>query len=564
MSNTVRNWSAEQQAIFTWFETSQVPSWAVWGGTGLTPTSLLTTVEMETAENLVCRARAGTGKTTTIVEGVNRAPERAILLAAFNKSIANELQARVKNPRVEAKTLHGLGFKFIARNWKVKVDENNERAKELAKRAAALISDTTPDPIIKLIADLHSKAREVEPFIALRGSGKDVIDVAIRFNLVPDEEYEEQGWGINEVCEAAYEAMRFAMERTALIDFADMIFLPLVHKWVRPWYELVVVDECQDMTKAQLALARGCCKRGGRVCVVGDNKQAIYAFRGADSSSLDRLKKELQAAELGLKTTYRCNKSIVREAQKLVPDFVCPDAAPEGQITRGDTDKMMGEAREGDFILSRTNAPLVKVCMGLLKRGRRARIKGREIGRGVIALIKKLNASSITDMEPKLADFIAKEMERCERLPEQARDERVAFVSDQVEIIRALMEGSATVMELSARCQELFADDAERASIMCSSVHKAKGLEADKVYLLEGTFRQGREEEDNIRYVAITRAKSHLVWTSGFERVAPATSVDTAPLKAVEAALNAIDPAQAGGVASDDKLDALFGIPEGN
>ncbi len=516
MSNT-RTWSTEQNAIFTWFESRKVPTWAVWGGSGV-PTSLVgAPVEMAVSDNLIVRARAGTGKTTTIIEGVNRASERAILIAAFNKSIAVELQKRINNPRVEAKTLHGLGFKFIARNWKVKVDENGERAKSLAKRGAETVDETVPDAMIKLIADLHSKAREVEPFIALRGSGKDVIDVAVRFNLVPDEEWEEQGWGINEVCEAAYQAMLFAMERTDVIDFADMIFLPLVHKWVKPWYEMVVIDEAQDMTKAQLALAKGCCKRGGRVCIVGDDKQAIYAFRGADSGSLDRLKHELQAAELGLKTTYRCAKAIVNLAKTLVPDFTCPDTALDGQILTMDTDKMLETAREGDFILSRTNAPLVKVCMALLKRGRRARIKGREIGRGVLALIRKLNAHSIVDMEPKLQDYIIKETERAERLPENARDERMAFVSDQVEIIRALSEGASLVSELVTRCQDLFADDAERASVMCSSVHKAKGLEADKVFLLEGTFRTGKQEEDNIKYVAITRAKTTLVWVKGFE-----------------------------------------------
>jgi len=95
----------------------------------------------------------------------------------------------------------------------------------------------------------------------------------------------------------------FAKERTPVIDFADMIFLPLVHRWVRPWFDLVVLDEAQDWTRAMLQLVRGCCRRDGRICIVGDDRQAIYAFRGADSSSLDRLKAELKAAELGLKTT---------------------------------------------------------------------------------------------------------------------------------------------------------------------------------------------------------------------------------------------------------------------
>lgn len=132
-----RAWSTQQQAIFTWFAS----------GRG----------------NLVVRARAGTGKTTTILEGVERAPERQILLAAFNKSIARELQARVRNPRVEAKTLHGLGLKYVRRNWRVEVEEDDqkgERARKLARRACG---EQAPDPIVKVVANLHTKAREIAP-----------------------------------------------------------------------------------------------------------------------------------------------------------------------------------------------------------------------------------------------------------------------------------------------------------------------------------------------------------------------------------------------------------------
>jgi hypothetical protein len=86
-----REWSGQQTAIFDWFE----------NGEG----------------NLVVRARAGTGKTTTILEAITYAPEQTILLAAFNKKIAEELKSKLKNPRAEAKTLHSLGFGFVLRNW---------------------------------------------------------------------------------------------------------------------------------------------------------------------------------------------------------------------------------------------------------------------------------------------------------------------------------------------------------------------------------------------------------------------------------------------------------------
>lgn len=486
MPNNTHDWSVQQEAIFDWFARGR--------------------------DNLVVRARAGTGKTTTIIEGIERAPERNILMAAFNTSIAKELQRRINNPRAESKTLHGLGYKFILRNWNgIKVDDTGKRAKDLAIQACG---NGAPDPMINLVKALHTKAREIKPFAS---RPEHLIELAIRFDLLPDEDWEEQGWDKERVCECALAAMELAKVRPLAIDFADMIYLPLVHNWVRPWFDLVVVDEAQDMTVAQLKLATGACRRGGRICVVGDDRQAIYGFRGADSQSLDRLKSELHATELGLTTTYRCPKLVVQLASQIVRDFNAAPSAPQGTITNTTRDKMIEIAKEGDFILSRTNAPLVRVCMALLKLGTRARIKGRDIGRGITALIRRMKPQTIIDLGIKMGEWQAQELDRAMVLPDkEVAAERVAFVGDQFQLVMALMEGAATVSELEGRLNELFTDDAERQAVMCSTVHKAKGLESGRVFLLEGTFRAGRTEEDNIRYVAITRSKSELFWVSGF------------------------------------------------
>src|SRR3990167_3391898 len=112
-TNTEKTWSEEQRAIFRHFA----------GG--------------RQAGNLVVRARAGTGKTTTIVAGIGQAPEQKILLAAFNKRIATELQAKVRNPRAEVKTLHSLGFAYVRRNWSdVRLDGDGERALRCVRTAA--------------------------------------------------------------------------------------------------------------------------------------------------------------------------------------------------------------------------------------------------------------------------------------------------------------------------------------------------------------------------------------------------------------------------------------------
>lgn len=510
--------SEEQSAIFTWFRDS--------------------TVQGVVVQDLVVRARAGTGKTTTILAGAEMAPEKAILLAAFNKEIALELQSRIRNPNVEAKTLHSLGFKFVSYNWKgVDVDLGNGRATSLAEAAMHVlfqpltvtstksgdgkISRELLGQVTKLIATLHSKGRDIQPFAR---NGRDLAELAVQFNLLPDEAMVAAGWDEDAIYASAYKAMVLAKQRIlngkpVSVDFCDMIYLPLVNNWVRPWYDLVVADEAQDMTVAQLELAQRACRRGGRICVVGDDRQAIYAFRGADSNALDNLKKALNASELGLTITRRCPKAVVRLAQELVPDFQAAPSAPEGVIRSCSAERLVEEAAVGDFILSRTNAPLVKVCMSLLKRGVRARIKGRDIGKGTQALVKKLSPASLAGLVASLNKWSDREIERAtKKLPEGPRDERISFVNDQVGVLLALIDSVSTLVELDLRIEELFGDKIEGPFVMCSSVHRAKGLETQRAYLLEGTFRDGSIEEDNITYVAMTRTKNELVWVTGFEK----------------------------------------------
>lgn len=516
-----RSWSPQQEEIFRWFETGEVRASAAFAACGGSLTSRAVSGEQYVrSQHLEALARAGTGKTTTIVEGVSRAPERQILLAAFNKSIAKELQARIRNPRVECKTLHGLGFKYIRRNWQVDVDDD-ARAIGLAKRAAP----DAPEQMQKLVAALHTKARELAPealFTLGRSSEAtparraaavaEVEDVAARFDLMPDPEWEGEGWDARRVADAALTAMCLATERTAIIDFADMIFLPIVMGWVRPLFDMVVIDEAQDMTRPQLTIARGACRRGGRIAVVGDDRQAIYQFRGADEGSMETLRIELKAALLPLTVTYRCASSIVDLARQLVPDYQAAPGAARGEIVTRDVEDALAEMREGDFLISRTNAPLVGLCMALLKRGVRACVRGRDIGKGIISLLRRLKARTVADIPALLEQHTQRELEAAAKLSDKARETREEFIRDQQALVLALCEGAATVTEVEGRVTELFSDDVERGKVMCSSVHRAKGLETDRTFLLQGTFRSGRLEEENLRYVAITRAKQRLCW----------------------------------------------------
>lgn len=479
------NWSTQQLDVFDWFSSGR-------------------------KTNLIVRARAGTGKTTTILEGTNRAPDASALLCAFNKSIATELKTRLKNPKATAQTLHSVGYAAVRSAWQgIHPCDRSQRADDLTN---SVCPGMTPDVIKRLVTTLHNKAREMAPHATKLG---DITDLLYRFECEPEARWRASGYDEKWIETKALEAMELAARvkpvRTG-IDFADMIFLPVRNGWLFPQYELVVVDEAQDMTLAQLEIAQGVCK--GRMCIVGDDRQAIYGFRGADSGSLDRLKRELNAEELGLTTTYRCGRAIVAVASRLVPDFKAGEKNPDGLVTSLPMGKLLESVQLGDFILSRLNAPLVGVAMSLLRGGKRARIAGRDIGTGLRVILRKLSKNA-TDVNTLLAEIVKWEEAEIARLVAAGREGQVDGIRDKAETLIAICDGADSLKSVEERIEALFTDDGLGTAgvITCSSIHKAKGREADRVFVLVDTlYLRGRnQEEENLEYVAVTRAKKELI-----------------------------------------------------
>jgi DNA helicase-2/ATP-dependent DNA helicase PcrA len=472
-----RQWSEQQKVIFSWFET----------GTG----------------NLVVRARAGTGKTTTILEGVSRAICENAVLCSFNTRIAKELNSRLKKPksgRAEAKTLHGIGFSCIRQSLgKCTVDEN--RGRKIATKVG------TPRSKVEQVVKLAAQVKQV----LLPGhTTNDMANLALAFGLDID----------SEILGCAQDALAESIKPDGTCDFDDMVYMPLALNMARPIYDLVLVDEAQDMNPVQIELAKRIARPEGRIAVVGDNRQAIYGFRGADSGSIDRLLGELQAQELPLTVTYRCGRAIVDAASRLVPDFEASETVGEGYIYYGSPETAVSESRAGDFILSRTNAPLVPICLKIIREGRKVRIKGN----GMVSRLKRMIAKAasqkpgpVTTIAKLLPRLDAQRGYRASRIAlsdasEKVKKESLATLRDEYDTLSELADGLSTVSELSSRIETLLTESVGPEAINCSTVHGAKGLEADNVFLLNGTFRFEGPEEDNIKYVAITRAKNTLVY----------------------------------------------------
>ncbi len=518
-----RVWSREQEAIFEWFSSSRI----ITGGTSTDADRSLQWGLTQSVKHLTIDAVAGSGKTTTLIEGVSRAPESNPLVCAFNKRIADELTSRLAHTVATAKTLHGLGYGLIRRQWKgMPVAKDSERADQLTAVVINQAADrtkhltgtdriataaNTPKPILRLVSKLHTKAREMSP---INWTEDTLTALALQFQCEPDGGWKQ--YPLEYVVHRAAEALVYAAtvepSRAVGIDFADMLYLPLVWNLTSRDYDLVVVDEAQDMTLAQLELAeRVSC---GRIVICGDRNQAIYSFRGADSGSRDRLREKLGAAELPLTTTYRCATSIVARAQRLVPHIQAVAGAPEGTVSTVEYTEMLREAAGGDFILSRLNAPLVSATLALLRAGKRARMAGRDIGTGITALVKRLKATSINDFGVRLDQW---ERQTVQKYAERGLLDLVDQAHDQADMLRAFAEDTESLSVMLDKIYWLFTDVPEDDQIVLSSVHKAKGLERERVWFLqESLYRRGdSEEERNIDYVGITRARHALCIVTG-------------------------------------------------
>lgn len=499
---TARVWSAEQEAIFAWFKS----------GKG----------------SLVVRARAGTGKTTTIKTAFTYAPEERMLYAVFNKKNQVEAASAIADPRVEIRTLHSVGFMFIQQIWPEAKPDDEVEAERVEKVVGAQAPQQVKTQVKKLVGFAKNTLLQptVEELVAL-AEERDIECPAFA-------EPENGGWDVTKLATSALavlERSKQQHDRMSRISYDDMVWLPVVMGWTRAWYDLVVVDEAQDMNLPQLTMAKMAVKKGGRICVVGDDRQAIYHFRGAASDGMDMMKQSLQAAELGLTITYRCPKAVVALAAAIVPDYKAAPTAPEGVIEDIRSDGFDAQLQVGNAVLSRANAPLMPVALGLLRRGTPARIEGKDLGKALLDIVEKLRAQTVPQFLTKIEAWGERQIARFNKT--KHFEEKAAQITDQVATLQAIAEGVSSVREIQSRIIQLFQDtDANsRPAVVLSTVHKAKGLEWEKVFLLVNTFNRRSpanapkqseaakaaqaKEESNIYYVAITRAKQHLVRVVG-------------------------------------------------
>lgn len=518
--------------------------------------AILSAVE-SSKDSMMIDAYAGTGKTSTLVMIANTLPTQPAIALAFNVTIKKELERRFPS-YWKIMTLNGLGhlawMRALPRDKKITLDE---------RKLGRLVTQTFKDyqyqgneDAWSSIRTLVSKAMQAGIVPASRPHKGFRPDTPEQWAMLADENWLVD-MGETEIGLAREILARSVAEGfEGTISFDDQIYLSCCFNGQFPRYGLLLGDEVQDWSVMNRVMAQRTCS--GRLILVGDPRQSIYSFRGADSDSMTRLRALRQTwIDLPLSVTFRCPKVIVDRQQSHAPGFTAFHSNKIGEVVKFqkylpgdykakfseiDPKTMLPIIDKGTIepgpqtwswpqveklishgtiaILCRNNAPLLKIAFKLLRQNVAVTMLGRDIGKTLVALSRKVLPDDGMHADACMLEVNQWRDSQVALARANGQEEKVANLHDQAECLLAVIEGARAETASAIRwfLKELF----ERASghVVLSTIHRAKGLEYDTVLHLDSWRILSKhamqnpvqmQQERNLLYVAETRTKRLLI-----------------------------------------------------
>ncbi len=480
------------------------------------------------SRSIMVTAYAGCAKTSTLEMLAAALPQgKPTLALAFNVKNKKDLEERFP-PHFEVKTMNGLGHAAWARAI-------NKRLNLDAQKLAGLITSTLKE--LKLETDQETW-----------GNLKSIVTLAMQLGLVP-KPYPHQGliedtkdsWqkiaddaGVD-VSETLLDVAKVILKKSialsfeGTISFDDQIYMSAIYGGIFPRFPVVIVDEAQDLSPLNHIMLKR--SAADRLIVVGDPKQAIYSFRGADSASMSKIKNlREQWIELPLSVTFRCPQVIVERSRAHAPGFEAYHTNKVGHFghlkpweqpewTKEDLLAALPHDKCSLAILCRNNAPLLSMAFKLIRAQVGCVMLGRDLGKGLIVLSKKLFPLDDTPLgtcAQATQEWMDSEISLAQA---NKRESKAEQVRDKGECLLAVCDssGAKNAGEIRAKLEALFTN--EYGKVTLATGHRAKGLEWDVVLHLDpwrvpSKFAKSPsqiEQEHNLRYVIETRSKNILL-----------------------------------------------------
>jgi superfamily I DNA/RNA helicase len=481
--------------------------------------------------NAILEAVAGAGKTTTILNGCALMRGR-VWIGVYNSKMGKELKEKIaSNPALAGRrdlytsTFHSAGYSALRFAFSKQFALTTDDKKVLKITQKMADQEHALNPLVNGVAKIVSMAKN-------RGIGAltSIADTDAWISMIEHFDLENdlpEDCDIRTAVGFAKAVLVASNDDLRTIDFDDMVYLPLQRKLRLLQHEWVLIDEAQDTNPTRRALATKLLAPNGRLVAVGDPRQAIFGFTGADNDALEQIATAFNCARLPLTITYRCPKAVVRHAKQWVNHIESGDTAPEGEFRTIDYADLLPNLKAGDAILCRYNKYLVNLCFKLIRAGMPAKIEGRSIGENLIRLATKWKLVKLDALDSRLDAYLEREVRKA---MDNDQEEKADRLTDQVETLQVLIARARdqkidTVEGLRTMILGMFADNTSSPSLitLCSA-HKSKGLEWERVFLLgrselmPSAFARKPwqvDQENNLIYVAVTRAKHLLVEVNG-------------------------------------------------
>jgi superfamily I DNA/RNA helicase len=345
-------------------------------------------------------------------------------------------------------------------------------------------------------------------------------------------------------------------------------------KLIWPKYDIVLADEVQDFNKCQQIMLQQLCKNGARILPVGDPNQAIYQFRGADSEAFQNIYKIVDqcgqmagrsaAVVQSLPTNYRSGTKIIEYVNENTHvKNLQAGKKHKGLVTEGVKQEDALASIEQEWIkngrilsmpttfISYGNKPLVNTAMGLIRQDIDFQLLGRDLSNELTKHVQKITGRGpkeriipIEQLSRELYSYLESVKEKWKnKISKQATLKAMEDTTEALgSILSHLQEKKFTddrlrmqirnSKDFSTYVKKRFggvdlnnAKDAQKMSqvdprsyVMLTTSHKSKGLEFNRVFILEpGAFSGGKKDSDieilqkkNAWYVALTRAEIEL------------------------------------------------------
>ena len=520
--------------------------------------------------NMLVNALAGSGKSTTACM-LSEHSKTSDLYIAFNASVVEEFKKKIKNPKTKVMTMHSLAYSIMLYNVEQESKDSGEKPKgfgsQRSKRTVSLDNFKPHKILDEEITKRYGRYIEFAKRVFLKdnyinlynlcrltltdmSSNKDVsrlIDDHVLFLYYGDEGYSAPDISeITSTLKILDTKSRQQFETQGVIDFTDMLWITFnklkYDNWEVPYWALytnIYCDEVQDFSNIQLNFLKFIKRTKGRYVFIGDFHQAIYNFAGANAQAFNQIPKMFAPVKtFDLPICYRCAKSHLSRVNREygIPILPCDDA-PMGFVKTIDKNKISEYAKAGDMVISRKNKWIAEVVLDLARNGTPIFIEDKEMVAAIkrqilsskctsVGTLEKFLQKVISNYNKKLFEIVSKnvregghEEERLEAVAET--NSKIDNTSFLLEILEGYLENHASsdsVSKFSNFIDKLLNTTPSPNCIRLCSIHKAKGLEATNVFVLNEAkinydFRNSKEQniqEKNLSYIATTRAKEGL------------------------------------------------------